>query len=475
MNNRQMLELLNKQTEILDRLASNNDTVQKAPSGVGTYTPLHGDGGIWNTSGLSQDIVTAHVRPFGIGSVLPSFPSVSTDPRYGVLTGYTDVSGSEPTNVCDDAPAGYVKGCTLTAQFGMVRRDSQEIDITKAILKLNRGDFTDLMLRGRVLGLGNLQPSDIQDGNDILNVVSASEMVTVGVNLERVLGRRYWQGVAATGQMPGLDSQITDGIKDINGTLCPAVDSDIKDFGWDDVDGSGRDIVEYLSMMEYYLRYNAMTMGLEPVTWVVVMRPELWYELTSVWPCSYNTTKCVDAMVGNNARTVIDGRENVLERDNMRNNMYIDINGNRYDVVVDTGIFEYNSTNSANVGLGEFASSIYMVPLSIVGGMPVTYREYVDYRQAQTDYSYTDGKLDVWWTDNGLYTWSLTQEKWCYIFHALSQQRIVLRTPHLAGKLQRVKYSPLQHLREGYPDSPYFKDGGVSYGQPAPSFQAAWL
>jgi hypothetical protein len=331
------------------------------------------------------------------------------------------------------------------------------------------------MLRGQVLGMTNLNPSNTNQ-SDILNVVTASEMVTVGVNVERELSRRIWQGTVALGQMPGLDSQIATGQVDYKtNTACPAVDSDVKDFGLDQIGGSGRDIVEYLSMLEFYLRYNAVTMGLDPVTWVVVMRPELWFELTAVWPCAYNTTKCSNAMTGTNSRLVIDGRENVAERDAMRNGLYIDINGNRYQVVLDTGVYEHNSTNNASLIPGQYASTIYFVPLTIVGGMPVTYREYVDYRQAQRDVAFTNGKLDAWWTDNGVFNWSITQEKWCFKLHVKTEQRVILRAPHLAGRIDGIAYSPLQHLRDSDPSSPYWADGGVSLRSTAETGYAVWL
>jgi len=130
--------------------------------------------------------------------------------------------------------------------------------------------------------------------------------------------------------------------------------------------------------------------------------------------------------------------------------------------VLDTGIYEYNNQNSANVPAGTFASSIYFVPLTIRGGFPVTYMEYVDYRQAAVDRSLLQGKEDWWWTDSGMYSWAITQEKWCYQLHLKIEPRVVLRAPQLAGKLQYVTYSPLQHLREPDPSSPYHVDGGVS-------------
>jgi len=72
------------------------------------------------------------------------------------------------------------------------------------------------------------------------------------------------------------------------------------------------------------------------------------------------------------------------------------------------------------------------------------------------------GKEDWWWTDNGFYSWSITQEKWCYQLHLKAEPRVVLRTPQLSGKVQNIRYSPLQHLRSSDPDSSYFFDGGSS-------------
>ena len=58
--------------------------------------------------------------------------------------------------------------------------------------------------------------------------------------------------------------------------------------------------------------------------------------------------------------------------------------------------------------------------------------------------------------------WAYDDANFCYKLKVKTEQRVVLRTPQLAGKVQNVKYSPLQHLRSYDPDSPYFANGGVS-------------
>jgi hypothetical protein len=458
---------------LTEEKAKQEGWVFKAPQATTTTAAtLHGSGGIWQGPGLERDVITAHVRPYGIASQLPMLPSVDEDPRFASLTGYTATTGTQPTDVCDPAPTAFVKGCNLTARFGQLRYDTNTIEINKVMRRVNRGDFTDLVLRGQVLGMTNLPPEGLNQAQ-VLDVLTMSEMVTVGVSFERELTRQIWQGsYAIANEFPGLDVQIATGIVDVNtNAACTALDSDVKNFNYTTIDNT---IVEYMSAMEWYLYHNAETMGLNPVKWVFAMHPQLWFELTAIWPCAYNTNRCADNTRGDNARTIIDGRENVSERDAMRNGMYIDVNGRRYPVVTDMGIFEHNSTNNANCDLGEYASTIYMIPLTIVGGFPVTYRQYVDYKQGAVDTALLKNLEEFFWTDNGSYLWAVEQTRYCYDISGLTEQRVVLRTPHLAGRIDAVKYSPLQHLRDYHPDSPYFKDGGISVRNAITDPYAVW-
>ncbi len=464
-------KILEKQTEILTELVHT-----KTPAQWGTNTPLHGSGGIFAVPGLERDIISTHMRPYGITSVLPRIPSVFVDPRFGSLTGFTATSGSQPDHACDDAPTGYMKGCNLTARFGRIRYDTNTIDMNDVMLRLHRGDFTDLILRGELLGMTGMTPSGL-NVNQVLNVVTMAEMVIVGVAFERELNRQVWQGVTTVAnEFPGLDVQIATGQSDADtGTLCPALDSDVKDFNYDLVCGDNRDIVEYMSSMMWYLEDIAKNTGLDPVNYVIVMRPGLWYELSSCWPCRYHTYRCsVRDTSSIDAVPQIDAADMTAVRDAMRNGMYIDINGKRYPVLTDTGIHEETPADNANIIPGQYASSIYAVPLSVQGGFKTTYMEYVDYRQAQPDVSLLRGLEEFFWTDNGLYSWAVEQVKWCYKLAAKIEPRVILRTPHLAGRIDAVKYSPLQHERDSDPSSSYFKDGGVSLRSGISSPYAAW-
>jgi hypothetical protein len=459
------------------------DLATKAPAAYGTANRLHGSTGTFSIPGLDRDVISAHVRPRGIAEVLPLFPSIEENPRYGALTGVSDDIGSEPANPCDDAPTGYIKACNLTAQFGRIARSTETVDFDEIGLKVNRGDFTDLMLHGFRLGgevSAGMYPQGM-DPSDILNIVMASQMVGVGERLYRKLLVHNWQGSPANNnagggykEYPGLDNQVVTGQVDADtGTACAALDSDIKDFNYQAVGaGSGNTIVTYLSMLIYYLETLAEDTGLDPVKFVIAMRPQLFWELSAIWPIIYNTDK-VAAATGN-SRLVVNGGDMVQQRDAMRNGKYLVVNGKQYPVVTDPGIFEATNITDGNVAAGSYASSIYVLPLTINGNFPVLYRQHKDYRQMwKAELKYLRGK-ERFWTDDGVFSWALDDVLWCEKLHAKTEQRIVLRTPQLAGKIQNVVYSPLQHLREFDPDNPYHQNGGVSL-RAASTRSAVWL
>jgi len=268
--------------------------------------------------------------------------------------------------------------------------------------------------------------------------------------------------LAAEPYFPGLDSQIATAQVDADSNqACPALDSDVKDFTYHDVCGTDLDIVEYVSMMERYLTWNAESSGLDPVDYVIAMHPNLWHELSACWPCRYHTNRCTDFSGGANA-VVINDETNVRMRDDMRNRKIIPINGTEYPVVTDTGILEATNITNGNLGLGQYSSSIYFVPLRVRANAPGRGMEVTTLRAVTPEVSLIADKIKFWWTDNGLFSWALDDDAWCYKLKLRSEPRVVLRAPQLAGRIQNVMYEPLQHLRMPDPDSPYFYDGGVS-------------
>lgn len=442
---------------------------------------LYQPGGMFTTPGMENEVISLHIAPEGLGAALPAYPATIDDPRYGFITGFSDDIGAEAINPCDNAPTGYMKTGSLTAQFGRLMRQTDTVEIDK-LLHTQRGANTDLRLLNSVLG-GNVG-LDINgmDQTDLLNMVVKAQMVGVGVRFERLLAKLMWSGAIANNtagggymEFPGLDSQIATGQVDAGTNIAmPSADSLIYNFGYSDVDGTAKDIVEYLSMMEFYLREVARKTNMLPITFALVMRPELWFELSAVWPCRYLTHRC--GIADNSSPMVINDNVNVQLRDAMRNGRYIDINGNRYPVIVDDGIVEQTNITSASVPAGNYASSIYFVPLKVRGNFPVLYWEYINYTGVNRQLSPMGaGAANAsFWTDGGKYLWVYRDAGFCFDLQAKIEPRVVLRTPHLAGKIQNVRYSPLTHLRSFDPDSAYWRNGGVSLPSTPTEGYAVW-
>lgn len=440
----------------------------KAPSNFNTAQLLTQPGGLFTTVGIEPELFSTHIRPMGLGAVLPAFPSNVDDPRYGFITGFSDDIGSEPATPCEDAPTGYMKGGTLTAAFGRVQRGTDTIEID-AILHQQRGSSTGLRVMGEMLNTG--EGMVLGTGRDPMATVIDAQMVGAGVRMERKLATMLWQGSTANNtvgggykEFPGLDNQIATGQVDAEtNTAMPSADSLIYNFNYNAVDGTVLDIVEYLSMMEFYLRDIARRTGLLPVTWAVTMRPELWFELSSVWPCRYLTNRC--ATDGGVNPMVINDNVNVQMRDAMRNGGFIDINGNRYPVITDDGIFEHTNINNGSVPAGHYASSVNFVPLRVLGNFPVTYWEYINYSLISAQLSALGPgarNTPFWVHPGGRFLWVYKPNGLCFNLQVKAEPRAVLRTPHLAGKIQNILYSPMTHLRDAQPDSPYHVNGGVS-------------
>jgi hypothetical protein len=460
----------------------------KGATGHPTTNWIHGPGGILGSCALEQQVVSARITPTGLSSVLPLQMTRTTNPEFAFITGMESSGDAEPTTECANCPSGITQSCIQIAQLGRVCRETKELDIDRTIKRINRGEI-DYELINDILGL---EPRDVyqavqsMDFNTILNVATAWAMIEVGSMFQQALVPMTFQGNpgnnVGTGylEFPGLDLLISQNYVDAHtGANCAALDADVKSFDWADVglvDANGNfRIVTYLSWLEQFVYYNSVRMRLQPATWIFAMRAELWHMLTEIWPIVYQTSRGLTA-VPPGTQLVLDATDATRMRDEMRRGMYIDINGRRHGVVIDDGIVEYNeATGQGNLVAGQFASNIYMIPLTVRGNIDATYYEALDFRATAPELAAAPGGLlaNRFWTDDGRFLWTIDQANWCYVLLGKIEPRIILRTPMLSGKIEYVAYTPLQHFRDFDEDSDYFVKGGEP-SRPAPSFWAPW-
>ena len=466
---------------VLELLAAELGAKHDAPGSPITTGYTHGPGGHLSFPGVDPAVFHTVMGARSMLSQLPATPSQYTNPTFQVITGVQDITGGEPDGVCDASPvAGLMKSCMLTSVFGKYKRQTSELELDRVGQRTDRADPMDLALVGSPLADTGIFSAGAQDPNfpaDMLTNEVSRKFWERNVAIHRLLSRQLWTGtpVNNTGaggykELTGFESLINTGNVDAeNGQSCAAIDSYLTNFNFQrfDLDGGGTALVEAITDMYYQVKDRAERMGVNPVRWVFAMRPQLFYELTNVWPCSYLTYRC---QVAGNERVNIDGADQVRFRDEMRTGKYLLIDGERVPVITDDGMSELTDEESADVPAGCFGTDIFLIPMSVVGGRAVTFLEYFQYANPAIQDSL--GNMVLGRVEGAFITWPV-QTRACYQWETKIEPRLVVRTPWLAARLQNVVYCPVQHARDAFPDAPYFTDGG-RVSRAGPSFFSLW-
>jgi hypothetical protein len=441
----------------------------------------HGPNGLFQYLDAEHPVLSAMVQPTGLLGVLPiTRADAHTWEHMTTITGVTgDASATEPEGVCDPCiQPGLTKVCDLAAPFGRVCRETRELSVFD--LNNRRDAFEDLsfmasspvtLMEGdNWFPMGGIGVS----GDDVIRTEWGKRLFELATSMQRVLCEMVWTGnpannTAAEGYMEfaGLDLWINTGthIDSRTSAVCHALDSDIKPFGFNKVDGVSPDIVDIIHEAWEYISFNARRMGLWPATWVIAMTPDLFKELVKVWPCRYMSNRCTDAEGAN--IVVVNDMANQNLRNEMQGGSYLLIGNQRIPVIQDMCIPEDNWITNENCEEGEYASDIYFIPMT-AKGMIVTAFQYRDEAERIRRNALTR-ELRNWATDSGMFLWNATRAGGnCFRMAAAVEPRLLMHTPQLAARITDVKYAPLQHMRSHDPDALYNANGGVTkYVTPA--------
>lgn len=464
---------------VLKQIGALSTTTKAVPSSTPTTVYGHGPGGLFANPALERPIFSAMLLPrMGLQNMLNVRGSRFNNPLWGIFTGVTASTGNEPTGVCDDPPvAGLSKLCEHSFVFGRMARQSRVFDIDRIGLLNDRGEHTDFQFMGNPWQPAADVNTPTYPGMEgplsgVLNNEVGKALFELGVAMSRDFARDVYTGnpsnnTAGGGRAYyyGLDTLINTGYRDaVTSQACPAADSIVRSFGNLDIASNGATFVRQVTNIFRNLRYISANVGLDPVQWVISMPWSMFYEVTEVWPCAYLTYRCTNLAANNTA--FVDSSDAIRMRDDMRGNIYdrtgqyLLIDGVRVPVVLDDAITELG------VGSGTFRSTMYFVPLTVLGGTPVTYLDYLDYSGPNGAFEAArqlapDGSYSI--SDNGRFLWHRKPPtNFCVQVLVKTQPRLMLLTPHLAARLTNVQYTPVQHERSPFTDSTYFADGGLT-------------
>ncbi len=457
-------------------------------TGVGPYS--HGPGGLFSMEDGENPILSAMIQPEGLLSTLPILRADDhvTD-FFTTLTGVTAGGTTEPTTMCaDPREAGLKKLCTLAIPFGRQRLKTREWN---AVRLAKRRDRIEDLAFGAMFPQ-NLFSNDTlfpmagvpTQGSSVARTELGNRLFEVAVEFQRTAGPLIYTGDptnnsnADPNEAPykepvGLEIWVNAGNKRDarSSAICTALNSDIKDFAYSDIDGVERDIVDYITAVVSYCKFNARHMRLAPATWRFAMTPDLFEMLARKWPCSYLSNRCAN-QDGTNI-VVLNDESNVRMRDAMMEGSYLIVDGVRYPVVQDMYLPERDWTIDPVHHLpGQYSSDIYFLNDSILGGMRSLGLQYFDQNLTVAANAPTrDNRL--WATDAGLFLWNSTNVDLCHDIRMLTEWRLIMLAPQLCGRITNVLYAPMQHKRQWQPGYPYNLDGGVT-SQPDEQFYNPW-
>ena len=476
--------------------------VKNDPTGspVGPYN--HGQDGIFYLPYSNNRLVSTLIMPrAGLIDVIPVLQSdpyedINLGNMFGsrtydfdtIMSGITEGDiesfSNQPSGDCVEGPTGgLVKLCTQVNTMGRYRGSTRQVSLYRAGQSYTRLDELSHTLINNAQALQQFfgLPDNMPSESSIIMNEMARRLFELLVSFRRFFSHQLWSGSPSNNngqarQILGLQTQLNNGKVDaFSGAACAAADTSIYQFGYDMVDGSGRDIVEYLEKAEYLMRINTERMGIGPVDGVLVMREALWYEITSVMPVKqYQEVLAALASQPNStgARMVIDATGAQSDRDRFRSSMLLPLNGRMYRVVLDDGIPEQNSTNNANLGAGQFASDIFFVPITVMGGMPATFFSYYnhDNMQAQGILQSIAPNTFTFTSDGGSFRWHIGYQNGCITLTFDFSPWLKVKFPYAGFRITHVGYEPTLNARarNPFPDDPYFVNGGnvATSGQP---------
>jgi hypothetical protein len=449
-------------------------------SGANPGTAPTGANGLFNTPGLDPSITTTYIPPVGVEGYLESAGHVRTsqftNPVFGIITGQSASTGSEPTAPCDEnvPVAGSLRLCQQVWPFGEMTMKSQVIRMDNQGELINSGSPVGLSLLNNPFNTEVATQLTQQTPEAMFRSTTAKLTTELANDFKRRYAGMVWTGnpTNTSGnsggyiEYSGLNKIINTGYQDaISGTSCNAADSLVLNYGNAIVQNNAVTIVRNFVEATRDRRLLAEQIQFGTVVHAWVMRRQLFLALTEVWPCAYYTYRCYAASPTGNATAFVDTNTQVAMRDAMRAGQYLLIDGTQVPVIID------NTMEELNVGAGNFQSSAYLVPLaapgqfSDTGGM-LSYMEYFDYRgpygmQSALGAMAPDQIYKV--SGDGRFVMMLlSPQSFCRQILMRTRKRFIMRTPFLAARIDNIRYNVYIHERDPQPNTSFWFDGGNS-------------
>lgn len=422
--------------------------------------------GVLSGAGVRPQMLSAMALPTTLASVLPLVASENYNENIEIHTGVTTEGGTNATGWCGNPPAnGALKVCRQVYTFGKyyIKTDLEAVaeigtrkdyaDVPRELLNAP-GASQNFPLVPEPAFLSDTR-SDFRYQMWLAGIAAVRDWTHVGIQGNSALASTATQH-GWIQEFAGLDGQIKTGYTDsVTGVTCPAADSVVETHNIDisTANATGRGFTQTMQDVAWALEARAEAMNMDPnaVTWVIVMRRDLFYRACEEIAQNTPTSRMAALDVGT---AFVDPTQAAFER--FLRGRFLTLMGRDFPVILDDGVPQDVLANQT------YKSDIYFVPVSWMG-RPLTYIQYFN-QNNQYSLEYTDayGMSEVRRLNNGLWLVGKRDTGLCIEYHLQARARLILEFPPLAGRVDDVWYTYKPQTRDGVPGASQYADGGVS-------------
>lgn len=441
-------------------------------STVSNAVLAHGPGGLFSSPGPRPNMYSTVPRPIDLAALIPLVKSDNVNERWEVLTGVTATEGTRAADICSEGPTpGQLKVCSQTFVWGEMKIDTRTQRLNQFGRRNNYADYDKNILNldpsahsliPEILNAANV---NTDFGKLVMEVVLAIEKSYASVDINGVAGATSAPAGAVNtadylpwiSQFSGLLAQIATGkVDSVSQVACPAADSVVITHNAP-ITSNGTNGQSFTSNILSLVRspiQRANRVGMGDFDFVLAVHPNAWWQITDVWACTYNTDRCTGSAGNPVSESAVDVTE---RRDAMRNGNYLLVDGMRIGVVFADGLQWDGVSNNV------WNTDILLIPLNW-RGQRLLYRQYFPLNNPQaTAWNNWINPQEARILNDGLYAMGARSTNGlCKKAEFYSQQRLILDTPWLAGRLNDVQITYTLQGYDPFIGQSQYRDGGQS-------------
>lgn len=427
-------------------------------------TGMYQAGGIFSYPFARPEVFSALQQPNSFIDTVPIEFSDVENEIVTIITGMTEGSGANAADTCGNPPTpGNLKVCRINLQFGKFFMKSKTFDVTE-IGTVEHFNANPVQIQNWASSGGALVPEVLRMNGVNWKSDNARRLFELSTAYRRALARIEIDGaITNTGgsaergwmrEFSGLSRLIVDGITDVSGASCLAVDSLVEN--WGDTVGAtvnGFTLPQLINDMYASRKDLANDVGMEGTMFDLIMPKRLFRALAYRFACNFVFTRCDTPGAGS---PITRTDEQITNRFNEYfRGQYLPLDGDDVRVLFTSGAEEVDE-------LGTITGGIFIVPRSWNGRNLLVLQPANLNNAAVQEFNEMGNTTGRYYSNNGMYAFATRSDGFCDELLMVTKMRLKLWTPFLAARIDDITYPNTIGFRNWNPAGSSFYNGGVT-------------